>query len=81
MAQIKGAQKLFFNSGCRNESDSFELVTLANFAKLHPQTTEIQPFKAECFSTKMLKFQHVDVIISDIVEISEFSLACGIDLL
>ena len=71
MAQIKGAQndifkKLFFNSDCKNESNSFELVTLANFAKLYPQTTEIQPFKVECFPTKMLKFQHVDVIISDI---------------
>ena len=31
----------------------------------HPQTTEIQPFKVECFSTKMLKFQEYDVIIYD----------------
>ena len=41
-------------------------LALPNFAKFHPQTTEIQPFKVECFSTKMLKFQHDDVIISDV---------------
>ena len=33
---------------------------------LLPQTTEIQPFKAECFSTKMLKFQQHDVITYDV---------------
>ena len=27
-----------------------------------PQTTEIQPFKVECFSTKMVKFQQYVVI-------------------
>ena len=32
----------------------------------HPQTTEIQLFKTECFSTKMLKFQQYDVIIYDV---------------
>ena len=46
----------------------YQLVTLPNCAKFHPQTTEIQPFKVECFSTKMLKFQHDDVIISDVSE-------------
>ena len=39
---------------------------LTNFAKFHPQTTEIQPFKVKCFSTKALKFQHDDVIIYDV---------------
>ena len=29
----------------------------------HPQTTEIQPSKFECFSTKMLKIQEYDGII------------------
>ena len=58
--------KLFFNSDYRNESSNYQLETLQNFAKIHPQTTEIQPFKVECFSTKMLKFQHDDVIISGV---------------
>ena len=56
----------FFNSDCRNGSSNYQLVTPPNFAKFHPQTTEIQPFKVECFSTKTLKFQHDDVIISDV---------------
>ena len=72
MAQIKGVQndifkkKLFFNSDSRNGSSSYQLVSLPNFANFRPQTTEIQPFKAECFSTKALKFQHDDVIIFDV---------------
>ena len=41
-------------------------MTLLNFAKFHPQPTEIQPFKVECFSMKVLKCQHDDLIISDI---------------
>ena len=32
----------------------------------HPQTTEIQPFKVKCFSTKMLKCQQYGVIIYDV---------------
>ena len=36
------------------------------FAMFHPQTTEIQPLKAERFSTKMLKPQKYDVIIYDV---------------
>ena len=32
----------------------------------HPQTTEIQPFKVDCFFMKMLKSQQYDVIIYDI---------------
>ena len=32
----------------------------------HPQTIEIQPSKAECFSLKTLKFQPHDVIIYDV---------------
>ena len=56
-------RNIFFNSDFRNRSSNYQLVTLSNFAKFHPQTTEIQPFKAECFSTKALKFQHDDVII------------------
>ena len=34
--------------------------------KFHQQTTEIQPFKVEYFSTKTLKFQHNDVNIYDV---------------
>ena len=74
MAQIKGVQNhiftktCFFNSDNRNQSSNYQLVTLPNFEKFHPQTTEIQHFKVECFSTKMLKFQHDDVIISDVSE-------------
>ena len=58
--------KHFLNSDYRNGSSNYQLVTLPNFAKFHPQTAEIQPFKVECFSAKMLKCQHDDVIISDI---------------
>ena len=43
-----------------------ELVTLLIFAMFHLQTTEVQPFKVECFSTKMLRFQQYDVIIYDV---------------
>ena len=32
----------------------------------HPQTTEIKPFKAECFSTKTFKFQKYEGIIYDV---------------
>ena len=60
--------KRFFNSDYGNESKNYQLVTLPNSAKFHPQTTEIQLFKFECFSTKMLKFQHDGVIISDVSE-------------
>ena len=56
------------NSDYGNESSNYQLVTLPNFAKFRPQTTEIQPFKVECFSTKTLEFQHDDVIISDVSE-------------
>ena len=75
MAQIKGltmtfSKKTFLHSDCRNGSSNYLLVTLPSFAKFHPQTTEIQPFKVECFSMKMLKFQHNDVIISDVSGIS-----------
>ena len=63
---MTSSKKHFFNSDCRNGNSNYQLVTLPNFAKFHPQTTEIQPFKVECFSTKMLKFQHDDVIISDV---------------
>ena len=56
----------FFNSDFRNGSSYYQLVTLPNVAKFHPQTNEIQSFKAEFFSTKMLEFQHNDVIIFDI---------------
>ena len=40
-----------------------QLITLPIFDMFHPQTTEIPPFKVECFSTKMLKFQQYNVII------------------
>ena len=50
------SKKPFFNSDYRNESSNYQLVTLPNFAKFHAQITEIQPFKVECFSMKMLKF-------------------------
>ena len=60
------SKKHFFHSDCRNESSNYQLVTLPNFEKFHPQTTEIQPFKVECFSTKTVKFQHDDVIISGV---------------
>ena len=72
MTQIKGVQNdilkknIFFNSDVRNGSSYHQLVTLPNFAKFHPQTTEIQPFKVECFLTKTLKFQNNDVIIFDV---------------
>ena len=62
------SKKTFFNSDYRNESSNYQLATLPNFAKFHSQTTEMQPFKAECFSTKTLKFQHNDMIISDVSE-------------
>ena len=55
----------FFNSDFRNGSSYYQLVTLPNFAKFHPQTNEIHSLKAEFFSTKMLEFQHNDVIIFD----------------
>ena len=55
--------KTFFYSDFRIGSRNYQLVTLPNVAKFHPQTTEIHPLKVECFSTKMLKFQHDDVII------------------
>ena len=60
------SKKTFFSILTANGSSNYELVTLPNFAKFHLQTTEIQPFKFECFSTKTLKFQHDDVIIFDV---------------
>ena len=42
----------------------------------HLQTTEIQPFIADCFSTKTLKFQQYDVIIYDASE--NFGILSGI---
>ena len=60
------SNNVFCKSDCRHRSSNYQLVTLPNFAKFHPQTTEIQPFKVECFLMKTLKFQHDDVIISDI---------------
>ena len=81
MAQIKGVQKLqfkkklFFNSDYRNEISNYKLVTLPNFAKFHPQTTEAQPFKFECFLMQTFKFQHNDVIISEVSE--DFGLFFG----
>ena len=56
------------------ESASIKLVTLAIFAIFHPQTTEIQLYKVECFVTNTLQFQHDDVIIYDISRDFEFSL-------
>ena len=32
----------------------------------HSQITEIQPFKVQCFSTKMLQFQQYNVIFCDV---------------
>ena len=48
----------------------------------HLQTIEIQPFKVKCFSTKMLKFKHDDVIIFDINRDFGilFGLVCAITL-
>ena len=68
--------KIFVTSDCRNASNNYQLVTLPNFAKFHPQTTDIQPFKVKCFSMKTLKFQHDYVIICDVSGGSDF-LACG----
>ena len=60
------SKEQFFNSDLKNRKNNYQIVTLANFAKFHSQTTKIQPFKVECFSTKTLKFRDDDVIISDI---------------
>ena len=71
MAQIKWlkndiSRTCFFITDFRNGSSNYQLVTLLNFAKFYSQTTEIQPLKVECFSTKTLNFQHNDVIIFDV---------------
>ena len=50
------SKKLFQNSDYRNESSNYQLVTLPNFAKFHPQTNEIQSFKVQGFFMKTLKF-------------------------
>ena len=55
MAQIKGLQNLHFGkqfSHFRLQKWNQQLlisVTLPNFAKFHPQTTEIKHFETECF--------------------------------
>ena len=36
--------------------------------KFHPRSTEIEPFKVDWFSTKTIKFQCDDIIISDVSE-------------
>ena len=61
MAQIKE-----FNNYILKKSSHFRLqkwnqqllilVTLPNFEKFHPQTTEMKHFEIECFSMKTLKF-------------------------
>ena len=60
-------KKHVFNSDFRNGSSNYQSVTPPTFAKFHPQTTDIQPFKVKCFWTKTLKFQHDDVIIFDVI--------------
>ena len=70
----------FLNSDLKTGIINYQLATLPNFAKFYPQTIEMQSFKVECFSMKMLKFQHDDVLSMTSVDISEFCLACGIGL-
>ena len=60
------SKKFFFNSDFRNRRSNYKLVTLPNFTKFHSQTTELHPFKVECFSMKTLKFEHDDVIVFDV---------------
>ena len=58
---------LFFPfSDFRNEINEYQLIIPLTLTNFDPQTTEPQPFKAECFSMKTLKFQHDDAIIYDI---------------
>ena len=59
-------QNNFVNFDFRNRNSKYELVTPPIFVIFHPQTTEIQPFKVEYFSTKTLKFRQHDVIIYDV---------------
>ena len=42
--------------------NKYILVALPIFTLFHPQTNEIQPFKVECFKTKMLKCQWYDMV-------------------
>ena len=70
------SRKLFFSSDYRNESSNYQLVTLPNFAKFHPQTTE----KLSAFRRKRSNFNTMTSLSLTSVKISEFSLACGIDL-
>ena len=50
-------QKKILNFDFRNGIKKYQLVILPIFAMFHPQTTEIQPFKGECFFTKALQLQ------------------------
>ena len=43
-----------------------KVFTLPIFVMFHPESTDMQPFKVECFSMKMLKFQQYEVIIYDV---------------
>ena len=74
MAQIKGVEKNIVSiltaemaAGTISLLTLPSFITLPNFERFHPQTTEIQPIKFGAFSQKRSKkFQHDDVIISDV---------------
>ena len=59
-------KNIFVDFDFRNEISRYYLVTLPIFAMIHPQTTDVQSFKVEHFSTKVLKFQKYDVITYDV---------------
>ena len=65
MATVQ-SKNFFVDFDLRNGISRYSLVTLPIFAMFHPQTTEMQPSKVECFSTKALKFQQCDVIFYDV---------------
>ena len=61
MAQSKKLKNDYFqNIFCQFQKWNEQVLYLShptNYAMFHPQTTEIQPFKVECFPMKMLKLQ------------------------
>ena len=68
--------KFFVSFDFRNGISKYYLVTLPIFDMFHPQTTDIQPFKRECFSTKTLKFQQYHVNIYDVT--ADFGILFGV---
>ena len=83
-AQSKGVknffqEKYFLNSDFRNWINNYSSVTPPMFAMFHPQTTEIQPFKVDCFSKKRSNFNMMTLLSMMPAQISKFCSVCGID--